>query len=66
MLREEINRKREELGNSIAEKRDYETTYKLSIELDELIAEYYRKERRKKESGIYKYSMDTKKLLEII
>ena len=33
--------KRDELNKSIEEKKDYEEIYKLSVELDELIAEYY-------------------------
>ena len=41
MLNEEIRKKREELNKSIEEKRDYEYIYKISVELDELIAKYY-------------------------
>ena len=44
MLNDEICRLREELNNSIINGQDYELTYKLSVELDELIAEYYRTE----------------------
>ena len=43
MLNERINKKREELNNSIINQQDYKTTYKLSVELDDLIAEYYKK-----------------------
>lgn len=42
MLNDKIRRKREELNRSIEENRDYDYIYKISIELDELIAEYYR------------------------
>lgn len=42
MLNEKIRKKREELNKSIEENRDYEYIYNLSVELDELIAEYYR------------------------
>lgn len=42
MLNEEICKKRDQLNKSILEGQDYEITYKLSIELDELIAKYYR------------------------
>lgn len=41
MLNEEIRKKRAELNKSIEEKRDYEYIYKISVELDELIAKYY-------------------------
>lgn len=43
MLNEEICKLREELNKSIITGQDYNVTYKLSIELDELIAKYYRK-----------------------
>ena len=41
MLNEEICKKREELDKSIAENKDYSIIYKLSVELDELIAQFY-------------------------
>lgn len=44
MLKEEICRLREELNNSIINGDDYSITYKISVELDQLIAEYYRTE----------------------
>lgn len=43
MLDEEICKLRQKLNNSILEGEDYNVTYKLSIELDELIAKYYKK-----------------------
>lgn len=43
MLNEEICKLREQLNESIASGNDYNVTYKLSVELDELIAKYYRK-----------------------
>lgn len=43
MLNDEICKLREKLNESIITGQDYMVTYKLSIELDELIAEYYRK-----------------------
>ena len=43
MLEEEISKKRKELNESIEKNRNYNITYKLSIELDDLIAEFYRK-----------------------
>ena len=42
MLKDKICKKREELNKSIEENKDYEEIYKISVELDELIAEYYR------------------------
>ena len=44
MLNDKIRKKREELNRSIEENKDYDYIYKLSIELDELIAEYYNNE----------------------
>lgn len=44
MLNDEICKLREKLNNSIINGEDYDVTYKLSVELDELIAEYYRME----------------------
>lgn len=43
MLNDEICKLREKLNESIITGQDYTITYKLSIELDELIAKYYRK-----------------------
>jgi hypothetical protein len=42
MLNEEICKLREKLNESIVSENDYSVTYQLSIELDELIAQYYR------------------------
>ena len=42
MLNEEICELRDKLNKSIENGDDYSITYKLSIELDELIAQYYR------------------------
>ena len=44
MLNDEIRKKREELNKSIEENRDYDYIYKISVELDELIADFYREE----------------------
>ena len=44
MVTKQILKKREELNNSIINGADYEIIYKLSIELDELIAQYYKQE----------------------
>ena len=42
MLNEEICKLRDKLNKSIENGDDYSITYKLTIELDELIAKYYR------------------------
>lgn len=47
MLNDEICKLREKLNESIITGQDYNITYKLSIELDELIAKYYRKDIKK-------------------
>ena len=42
MLNDEICKLREELNKSIAEGKDYEVIYDLSVKLDKLIAEFYK------------------------
>ena len=60
MLEEKINLLRNKLNESVVSGDDYSVTYKLSIELDELIAEYYRnavklkKKTKEKEQSIVK------------
>ena len=49
MLNDEICKLREELNESIITGQDYMVTYRISIELDELIAKYYRKVQNPKE-----------------
>ena len=49
MLNDKIRKKREELNRSIEENKDYDYIYKLSIELDDLIAEYYNDESKVEE-----------------
>ena len=43
MVEEEIKNLREKLNQSIANDEKYEIIYKLSVELDELIEDYYLK-----------------------
>ena len=45
MLNDDICKKREELNKSILDGKEYEIIYKLSVELDELIAKYYKMEK---------------------
>ena len=42
MLNDEICKLRDKLNKSIEKGQDYKETYRLSVELDELIAKYYR------------------------
>ena len=44
MLDEKICKLRDELNLSIVEGKDYDIIYNLSIKLDKLIAEYYKKD----------------------
>lgn len=48
MIDEEILELRRKLNESIINEKDYNKTYKLSIELDELIAKYYNKKIKEK------------------
>ena len=50
MLNDEICKLRDKLNKSIEQGEDYSITYQISIELDELIAQYYKdlKESKKK------------------
>ena len=47
MLSKKILELRKKLNESVTKEKDYEKTYKLSVELDELIAEYYREKIKK-------------------
>lgn len=48
MLDEEILELRRKLDESITKEKDYDKTYRLSVELDELITKYYNKKLKKK------------------
>ena len=45
MLNDEICKLRDKLNKSIEDGEDYAIIYELSVELDELIVEYYKKEK---------------------
>ncbi len=49
MLNDEICKLRDKLNKSIEEGKDYNIIYKISVELDELIASYYGKDNKKKQ-----------------
>ena len=53
MLNDDICKKRDELNQSIAENKDYSIIYRLSVQLDELIAEFYRKGSKSQEKDLY-------------
>ena len=48
MINDKICKKREELNKSIEEKKEYEEIYKISVELDDLITEYYKEKEEQK------------------
>jgi len=50
MLEDKINKKREELNESIEKNNKYEDVYRLSVELDDLITEFYKKSKEKKKN----------------
>ena len=51
MIDEEILELRRKLDESIANENNYDKTYRLSIELDELITKYYNKKLMKTPGG---------------
>ena len=62
ILDKKICEKREQLNNSILTGQDYNITYKLSIELDELITEYYKIELNRTKKTLPKKKKRFKKL----
>jgi len=64
MLEDKINRKREELNESIEKHRKYEDVYKLSVELDDLIAEFYKESQENKK--LLKNRKKFKKILYLV
>ena len=53
MLEDEITRKRKELNESIENAGKYEDVYRLSIELDELITEFYKDSKDKSKRRLF-------------
>ena len=53
MLEEKIKRKRKELNESIENNGSYEDVYRLSVELDHLITEFYKKSKIKEKEKIF-------------
>ena len=52
MLNEEICKLRDKMNKSIENGNDYAITYRLSVELDQLIAQYYRELKKEKSSKV--------------
>lgn len=52
MLNDEICNLRDKLNKSIEQGDDYSITYKLSVELDDLIAKYYKELKSKKKANL--------------
>lgn len=52
MLEEKIKIKRKQLNESIENNKKYEDVYKLSVELDDLITEFYKESKKKKKRKI--------------
>ena len=50
MLEDEIQRKRKQLNESIEKNGKYEDVYRLSVELDELITEFYKNSKQKRKT----------------
>lgn len=48
MLNDEICKKRDQLNKSIEQNDEYSKIYRLSVELDELIAKYYNERKAEK------------------
>ena len=66
MLENQIQRKRKQLNESIESNKKYEDVYKLSVELDDLITEFYKKSKEKeKTKRILKERKSFKKILYI-
>lgn len=54
MLDEEILELRRKLDESITKEKNYDKTYRLSVELDELITKYYSKKLKKIDNQIFR------------
>lgn len=54
MLNDEICKKRDELNKSIEKGEEYSKIYKLSVELDELIAKYYCSPKKETKEKVFK------------
>lgn len=57
MLNDEICKLRDKLNKSIENNEDYSIIYQLSIELDELIAQYYKNTKKNPDENLKKASL---------
>lgn len=65
MLEEEIQIKRKQLNESIEKNGKYEDVYRLSVELDDLITEFYKKSKEKQRTKNILRKKGFKKILYI-
>jgi hypothetical protein len=65
MIEDEIKRKRKELNESIEKNDKYENVYKLSIELDDLITEFYKESQERKQKRVFRKKPELNKILYI-
>lgn len=66
MLEEEIKRKRKQLNESIENNTKYEDVYRLSVELDDLITEFYKESKERKKQKNKKKLKVKKKINKIL
>ena len=66
ILEEKIQIKRKQLNESIEKNGKYEDVYRLSVELDDLITEFYKESKEKKKNkNILKNKREVRKILYI-
>lgn len=66
MLEEKIQIKRKQLNESIEKNGKYEEVYRLSVELDDLISEFYKESKEKKKNkSVLKNKREVRKILYI-
>ena len=67
MLEDKIKRKREELNESIEKHQKYEDVYKLSVELDDLITEFYKEsEEKRRQKCLFRKRKQFRKILYLV
>jgi len=65
MLEDKIKKKRKELDESIENNEKYENVYRLSIELDDLITEFYKESEEKHKKNVLNKRRELRKILYI-
>ena len=66
MLEEKIQRKRKELNESLEKNDKYENVYRLSVELDDLITEFYKESEEKEKNKTFLRRKKFKKILYLV